>query len=68
MSIKKRGFASMSEEKIKAIAGLGGKTAHKLVKAHQFTKEEARKAGKKGGKKRGINLKQSRSSHSGQDS
>lgn len=46
----KRGFASMSPEKKKEIASLGGKAAHRLGVAHQWTSEEAREAGKKGGK------------------
>ena len=45
----KRGFASMSPEKLKEIASKGGKTAHQMGKAHLFTKEEASAAGKKGG-------------------
>jgi general stress protein YciG len=48
---KPRGFAAMSKEKQKLIASKGGKTAHKLGKAHQFTSEEAKRAGKIGGKK-----------------
>jgi len=50
MSTSKRGFASMSQEKRSKIAGLGGKRAHILGKAHTWTKEEAAAAGKKGGR------------------
>ena len=46
-----RGFAAMSSEKQKAIASKGGKTAHSKGTAHQFTSEEARRAGKIGGLK-----------------
>ena len=46
----KQGFASMDPEKARAISRLGGQTAHRLGKAHRFTAEEARAAGKKGGK------------------
>ena len=45
----KRGFASMDEEKVKQIASKGGKAAHEKGTAHEFTSEEAREAGKKGG-------------------
>jgi uncharacterized protein len=51
MSIKDRGFASMSPEKRRAIASKGGKSAHARGLAHQFTPEEASAAGKKGGAK-----------------
>lgn len=45
----KKGFASMSVEKRRAIASMGGKKAHEVGTAHQFTTEEAIVAGKKGG-------------------
>lgn len=45
----KRGFASMSPERRREIASMGGKKAHELGIAHQFTPEEARHAGRKGG-------------------
>jgi general stress protein YciG len=44
-----RGFASMDEEKQRKIASKGGQAAHEKGTAHEFTPEEARKAGKKGG-------------------
>ncbi|MAF04407.1 KGG domain-containing protein [Herbaspirillum sp.] len=44
-----RGFAAMSPDKRKQIASMGGRHAHALGKAHQFTQEEAREAGRKGG-------------------
>jgi general stress protein YciG len=44
-----RGFASMDEEKQREIASKGGKAAHEKGKAHEFTPEEAREAGRKGG-------------------
>src|SRR5579883_767431 len=46
-----RGFASMSPDKQREIASKGGKTAHQRGTAHEFTPEEARVAGKKGGEK-----------------
>lgn len=45
----KRGFASMDPEKQRAIAKKGGRHAHELGKAHQWTREEAAMAGRKGG-------------------
>jgi general stress protein YciG len=47
-----RGFASMSKEKRQAIARLGGKAAHAMGKAHVWTREEAQRAGRKGGLRR----------------
>jgi general stress protein YciG len=44
----KRGFASMDPARQREIASLGGKTAHRDGRAHQFTSEEARAAGRKG--------------------
>lgn len=46
---KKSGFASMSADKQRAIASKGGKAAHAQGRAHEFTKDEARVAGRKGG-------------------
>ena len=45
----RRGFAAMSAEKQKEIASLGGKAAHAKGTAHEFSPEEAREAGRKGG-------------------
>src|SRR5262245_58322483 len=44
-----RGFASMDEEKQREIASKGGKATHEKGTAHEFTPEEAREAGRKGG-------------------
>jgi general stress protein YciG len=44
-----RGFAAMDRDKVREIASRGGKAAHAAGTAHQFTEEEARAAGKKGG-------------------
>lgn len=46
----KRGFASMDEDKQRAIASQGGKAAHEKGTAHEFDSEEAREAGRKGGR------------------
>jgi general stress protein YciG len=45
----RRGFASMSRERQKEIASKGGHAAHQKGTAHQFTSDEARAAGRKGG-------------------
>lgn len=45
----KRGFASMDPAKQKEIASKGGRAAHAKGTAHEFTPEEARVAGRKGG-------------------
>ena len=44
-----RGFASMDGEAQKRIAREGGRAAHAKGTAHEFTSEEAREAGRKGG-------------------
>jgi general stress protein YciG len=45
----KRGFASMDAAKQREIASKGGKAAHAKGTAHEFTSDEARVAGRKGG-------------------
>ncbi len=42
-----RGFAALTAEKKKEIASMGGRAAHATGRAHQFSTEEARAAGKK---------------------
>ena len=44
-----RGFAAMDENKQRQIASKGGKAAHEKGTAHEFTRDEARHAGRKGG-------------------
>jgi uncharacterized protein len=44
-----RGFASMSIEKRRRIASLGGKAAHACGRAHKWSPAEAQAAGRKGG-------------------
>src|ERR1700722_13092889 len=44
-----RGFASMELSKQREIASKGGKAAHAQGRAHEFTADEARNAGRKGG-------------------
>jgi len=45
----KRGFASMDASKQRDIASKGGRAAHAKGTAHEFTSDEARVAGRKGG-------------------
>ncbi|GMA15584.1 KGG domain-containing protein [Deinococcus metallilatus] len=45
----KRGFAAMDPARQREIASQGGRAAHRSGNAHQFTSEEAREAGRKGG-------------------
>lgn len=47
-----RGFAQMAKKdpaRQKSIAAVGGRTAHAMGRAHEFSSQEARIAGKKGG-------------------
>jgi len=46
----RRGFAGMDPKKQKEIASKGGKAAHAAGNAHKWTPEEAREAGRKGGR------------------
>ncbi len=49
MAIEDRGFASMDRTKQREIASKGGKAAHQKGTAHEWTSEEAREAGRRGG-------------------
>lgn len=49
MAKEDRGFASMDRNKQREIASKGGKAAHEKGTAHEWTPEEARNAGRKGG-------------------
>ena len=49
---KGRGFAGMDPTAQREIASEGGRAAHASGHAHEFTSEEARKAGRKGGEAR----------------
>jgi general stress protein YciG len=44
-----RGFASMSPDKVREIASMGGRAAHASGMAHEWSTEQARMAGRKGG-------------------
>ena len=49
MSKEERGFASMNPARQREIASKGGRAAHQKGTAHEWTREEAREAGRKGG-------------------
>jgi general stress protein YciG len=49
MATEDRGFASMDPDKQREIASKGGIAAHKNGSAHEWTREEAKAAGRKGG-------------------
>jgi uncharacterized protein len=46
---KKRGFAVMDPTQVRELGRRGGVSAHVLGKAHEFSSDEARAAGRKGG-------------------
>jgi len=46
---RRRGFALLSPERRQEIASQGGQAAHACGRAHRFTAEEARAAGRRGG-------------------
>src|SRR6478735_3914579 len=48
---RSRGFASMDANKQREIARKGGRAAHEKGTAHEFTSDEARAAGRKGGER-----------------
>ena len=48
--MNERGFAAMDPERHREIARMGGRAAHAQGKAHEFTSEEARRAGNVGGR------------------
>ena len=53
----RRGFAAMSAERQREIASQGGRAAHQQGVAHEWSKDEARAAGKKGGQASGSKRK-----------
>ena len=63
-----RGFASMDRQKQREIASKGGQAAHNKGTAHEFTSEEARAAGRKGGQRRSGSRTASRRSSSNMES
>jgi general stress protein YciG len=49
MAKEDRGFASMDPTKQRELASKGGKAAHLKGTAHEWSSQEAREAGRKGG-------------------
>jgi general stress protein YciG len=49
MGKEDRGFASMDRTRQREIARMGGRAAHLKGTAHEWSSEEAREAGRKGG-------------------
>ena len=60
----RRGFAAMDPERQRQIASEGGRAAHRQGVAHEWSAEEARQAGRKGGQ----NSKGSRNRNTSMDS
>lgn len=60
-----RGFASMDPQRQREIASEGGRAAHEKGTAHEFTSEEAREAGRKGGMARSANRRNAMNQSSG---
>jgi general stress protein YciG len=60
-----RGFASMDPQRQREIASEGGRAAHEKGTAHEFTSEEAREAGRKGGMARSANRRNAISGQNG---
>lgn len=56
----KRGFAAMSPETQRRIASEGGRASHESGRAHKWTSESARDAGRKGGQARATAANNSR--------
>lgn len=52
-----RGFASMDAEKQRAISSKGGRAAHRSGNAHEFDSQQAREAGRLGGRARAANAR-----------
>ncbi|RYF35792.1 MAG: general stress protein [Comamonadaceae bacterium] len=63
-----RGFASMDPQRQREIASEGGRAAHEKGTAHEFTSEEAREAGRKGGQARSANRRAAASGSNSADS
>lgn len=60
-----RGFAGMNPEQQREIASEGGRAAHASGHAHEFTSEEARAAGRKGGEARSQHSRAASQSRTG---
>lgn len=54
----RRGFGSMSPERVREIASMGGTASQATGTAHRWTDDEAREAGRKGGLARQQQIKE----------
>lgn len=61
-----RGFASMDAEKQRAISSKGGRAAHRSGNAHEFDSQQAREAGRLGGRARAANARRRMETQGGQ--
>jgi general stress protein YciG len=61
---RRQGFAVMDRARVQEIARKGGIAAHACGRAHRFTADEARVAGKKGGTAPHVRRGRARSSQS----
>ena len=50
-----RGFATLQPDRHKAASAKGGRAAHQAGKAHEFTSDEAKAAGRLGGQRTSAN-------------
>jgi hypothetical protein len=57
MTKELRGFALMNRTKQREIASMGGKAAHAKGTAHEWSREQARIAGRRGAMARALALK-----------
>jgi general stress protein YciG len=57
---RKMGFAAMDPTKQRELAAKGGRAAHQMGTAHEFTTQEAEDAGRKGGLKVSKNIEHMR--------
>jgi general stress protein YciG len=64
----RRGFAAMDPALQRAIASEGGRAAHRTGNAHEFTPEEARRAGSMSRKNSGSRASEEAGSESGGES
>ncbi len=61
----RRGFAAMRPERQREIASQGGRAAHEQGVAHEWNKDEARVAGRKGGQASGSRRRSTEKEGSG---
>jgi general stress protein YciG len=60
---KRRGFAAMDPALQRELASKGGRQVHKLGLGHEFTSEEARVHGAKGGRRKQMRRLEAKTQH-----